>query len=107
MRRVSYADLAVRGNEVSVGRAEPDRSDRAPNSRAHLVSSPTVASRYKARKFVPGTSRVRELETKVSEEIVWIGHTGMLAPALALGQLDPILMPLLTTPAPQGCGQPT
>jgi hypothetical protein len=76
-------------NEVSVGRAEPDLSDRAPNSRAHLVSSPTVALRYKARKFVLGISRVRELETKVSEEVVWIGHTGMLAPALALGQLDP------------------
>jgi hypothetical protein len=66
-----------------------------------------VASRYKARKFVLGISRVRELETKVSEEVVWIGHTGMLAPALALGQLDPILMPLLTTSAPQRCGQPT
>jgi hypothetical protein len=59
-----------------------------------------VASRYKARKFALGISRVRELETKVSDEVVWTRHTGMLAPALALGRLDPILMPLLTTSAP-------
>ena len=68
-----------------MGRAEPGLSDRAPNSRAHLLSSPTVASRYKARKFVLGISRVRELETKLSEEVVRIGHTEMLAPALAPG----------------------
>ena len=90
-----------------MGRVGPALSDRAPNPPAHPVPSLTVASRYKARKSVLGISRVREIETKVSEEVVWIGHTGMLAPPLALGQLDPILMVLLTTSAPQRCGQPT